>query len=316
MSTKLASGYIELTVKAAGKGMKEITAEITGIEKAGEKAGEVAGKAIEQGVTDGAKKGGKAAEAEITSAGKKAGDAAGKAAGDGISKGASKGAKDAGKVIRDEVTAAGKKAGQDAGEAISEGVSTRTGRLSGILKEIGSQAAQGIKDGIHDIGGLSAAADGLAEHLRAIGQSGAADTVERIGHVAGPMADAFTESKKSIEGTSTSLMSIVGNEGKISGALAGISRAAGPLAAVFEGLKLMPGAMDAINGSLQQLQGKKGFDPWNWAHSAIPGLGLVDNAMGYDHEGHYKGGGIPGFFGAQAPGSQPVPVAPPLPPRP
>lgn len=312
-AVKLASGYIELTVKA-GQAMKEVVAQVNEIEKAAKKASEAAGDAINEGLTDGARKGGKAVKDEITAAAKKAGEDAGRAAGDGISKGTSKGAKDAGKVIKDEVTAAGRKAGQDAGEAISEGVSTRTGRLSGIFKELGSQAAQGIKDGIADVGGLSAAADGLAEHLRAIGQSGAADTVERIGHVAGPMADAFTESKKSIEGTSTSLMSLVGNEGKISGALAGISRAAGPLAAVFEGLKLMPGAMDAINGSLAQLQGKKDFNPWDWAHSAIPGLGLVDNAMGYDHDGHYKGGGIPGFFGAHAP--RPAPVAPPLPPRP
>lgn len=105
---KLASGYIELTVKS-GDAMKDITAEITGVGKAAEKAGKQAGDALNKGLSKGAKDAGKSVGDELAKATEKAADDAGAA----ISKGIEKGAKDAGKAVSDEIGKATKKAADD-----------------------------------------------------------------------------------------------------------------------------------------------------------------------------------------------------------
>lgn len=78
---KLASGYIELSVKSAGGAMKDIMAEITGVEKQADKSGKAAGKAINDGISKGAKAAGKSVGDSIVSSAQKAGADAGKAAG-------------------------------------------------------------------------------------------------------------------------------------------------------------------------------------------------------------------------------------------
>jgi hypothetical protein len=148
MATKLASGYIELTVKKAGDAMKEITAEITGIEKDAKKSGEAAGKAINDGLTKGAKGAGKAIGDEITSGAEKAG----KDAGDAISDGVTAGAKKAGKAVQDEITSATKKAGDEASKTkIEPKVDTKPARDS-IIKDIGGGIIEAARQGAKDAG--------------------------------------------------------------------------------------------------------------------------------------------------------------------
>lgn len=124
---KLASGYIELTVKT-GTAMKELVASITGLDKDAAKAGKAAGDALNKGLSQGAKQAGKSIGDELTKAAGQAGSAAGEAitqgvtkaaekagsdAGEAISKGVTKGAKGAGKTVSDELTKAAKQAGKD-----------------------------------------------------------------------------------------------------------------------------------------------------------------------------------------------------------
>ncbi|TXI51710.1 hypothetical protein [Mycolicibacter arupensis] len=156
MAVKLASAYIELTVKKAGDAMKEITADITGLEKTAQKAGKAAGKALDQGVRDGAKAAGKSVIDEITSAAEQAGADAGKTAGEALDKELTKGAKSAGKSVGEEITNAAKKAGEEAGKVKVEPqvvpkVNTQPARTS-IGKELGGAILDGVRAGAEQAG--------------------------------------------------------------------------------------------------------------------------------------------------------------------
>ncbi|OBG36201.1 hypothetical protein [Mycolicibacter heraklionensis] len=130
MAVKLASAYVELTVKKAGDAMKEITADIIGVEKAAQKAGKAAGQALDQGVRDGAKSAGAAVISEVTKAAEKAGDDAGKAVSERLNKGVEKGAKEAGKAVAKEIPDASKKAGDTGGKTAGEGLNRGVGNAA------------------------------------------------------------------------------------------------------------------------------------------------------------------------------------------
>ncbi|UGT94858.1 hypothetical protein KN246_15825 [Mycobacterium intracellulare] len=142
---KLASGYIELTVKQAGSAMKDITAEITGVGRAAEKVGQQAADALSKGVSKGAKDAGKAVSDEITKSATKAGEDAGKAAGDALNKGVTKASKDAGKTIQDEIGKAGKNT------TITPKVDTKPARDS-IIRDIGGGILEAARQGAKDAG--------------------------------------------------------------------------------------------------------------------------------------------------------------------
>ncbi|TAM68299.1 MAG: hypothetical protein EPN51_12005, partial [Mycobacterium sp.] len=86
---ELASGYVSLTVKKSGDGLKEVEAEITNVGKTADKVGKQAGQSLNDGITKGAKN-------------------AGKSVGDAIIEGAQKGSKKAGEEIGKELEKAGK----------------------------------------------------------------------------------------------------------------------------------------------------------------------------------------------------------------
>jgi len=150
-AVKLASGYIELTVKKAGNAMKEITTEITNVGKQAEKVGKQAGEAISDGITKGAKGAGKTVQDEITSAAEKAGEDAGKKAGDAISKGVTKGAKEAGKTVQDEITKAAKKASDDVSQTKIE-PKVDTSGAKGAIKDLGRDILDSVRQGARDAG--------------------------------------------------------------------------------------------------------------------------------------------------------------------
>ncbi|GAB3019552.1 hypothetical protein [Mycobacterium bourgelatii] len=164
-AVKLASGYIELTVKKAGNAMKEITAEITGIEKAAKKASEAArdvivseitegardaGKAVEDELTEAARKAGEAVEDELTEAARKAGEEAGKAAGEALDEAVTEGAKSAGKKVQEEITSGAQKAGRDASKInvepkVTPKADTKSARDK-ILKDLGEAFREAAED--------------------------------------------------------------------------------------------------------------------------------------------------------------------------
>ncbi|OBI46976.1 hypothetical protein [Mycobacterium colombiense] len=152
---KLASGYVELTVKKAGNAMKEITAEITGVAKQAEKTGQQAGDAIAKGVSKGATQAGKTISDAISTGAEKAGKDAGKKAGDALEKGVTDGAKKAGKSVGDELD---KSIGESA---------KRTGKKAG--DSIGGLIVDSVRQGAKDAG-----IDLDKELTKAAGRAGAA----------------------------------------------------------------------------------------------------------------------------------------------
>lgn len=225
-AVKLASGYIELTVKKAGNAMKEITAEITDLEKAAKRSGEAAGEALNKGISDGLKKkssgrtgslaeeivfggngGGSSTSSQTVNKATKVGADTGKAVSDALNKGVEKGAQDAGKTIQDEITKGATKGAQDAGKAVGDELSKagekagedagkRTGRamrdsLSRVGKEIGKDIIQAIPaDVVGD--GLGNIVEGGLKKV--IGGSGWGKALSgALGNVASAAADAWIE---------------------------------------------------------------------------------------------------------------------------
>lgn len=202
---KLASGYIELTVKKAGDAMKEITAEITGVGKQAEKAGKDAGDALNKGISKGAKDAGKAINEEITKSAKDAGSFAGKSAGDAIEAGIGKGAKGAGKAIEEEIGKATKKASDDASKTKIEPKvepKVNTGRVKDELRNFGKDVAQTVNKGLQDAGvSTDAIVTEIAKRAGAkIGQElhdavlnvpYLGDAVRNVGSVIDPVVEGF-----------------------------------------------------------------------------------------------------------------------------
>lgn len=152
---KLASGYVELTVKKAGNAMKEITAEITGVGKQAEKVGKQAGDAIDKGISKGATKAGKTVQDAIKAGAEKGGEDAGKAAGDAIDKGVRKGATKAGETVREAINKGAKQAGDDVGKTKIEPKvepKVETHRARDALKEFGKDIVVMVDKAANDAG--------------------------------------------------------------------------------------------------------------------------------------------------------------------
>lgn len=148
---KLATGYIELTVKKAGDAMREITAEITGVGKHAEKVGQQAGEALDKGISKGATKAGKTIQDAITAGAAKAGEEAGRAAGDAIEQGVRKGATKAGETVREAISKGAKQAGEDVSNTkIEPKVDTK--RARDAFKEFGKEVVVMVDKAANDAG--------------------------------------------------------------------------------------------------------------------------------------------------------------------
>ncbi|WP_136244401.1 transglycosylase family protein [Mycobacterium intracellulare] len=260
---KLASGFIELTVKQAGNAMRDITAEITGVGKTADKVGKQAGKAIEDGLTQGAKNAGKAINKEIGSAAEKSGKDAGKKAGDALGKEIEKaskntkvaipppdtkpardsiirdigganlqaappGAQDAGTTLEAEFGKAAAKAGRAIGDAIGNSPIGDWARQLGIDGDHAADAFDGIMRSITGIKDKDAAGvlGGMATALGAIGQGDAANVIGDIATRAGTAQQNFSVLKGAIGGSADALKTFTGNADGAIGKIGGIAAAA------------------------------------------------------------------------------------------
>ncbi|AFJ36988.1 hypothetical protein W7S_20185 [Mycobacterium sp. MOTT36Y] len=282
---KLASGFVELTVKKAGNAMKEITAEITGVGKAADKAGQQAGKALNDGITKGVKDAGKSVSEELGKATKTA-EKVGKDAGEALNKGVSKGAKDAGKSVNDELGKATKRTGdsivKDLGSSILEAArqgakdagttleaemgkaAAKAGRaignaigdspLGGWVRSLGVDGDQviSVMDGIgKSITGvknqdIGGTLTGIGDALNGIGQSDAANVFEKIGTVAGNAQQSFRDIKGDIEDTATGLGLLATNSPKAAKGLESIGAAAGPIGLTVTAAKELDDALTQL----------------------------------------------------------------------
>lgn len=203
-----------------------------------------------------------------------------KSIGEEIKDAITKGVEDAGWTVDELSKEIGKRAGGWIGEKLNE---SRVGHWIDDLTENyvdpAIDAFNHLSDAIgkvqeHDASG---AIGGVADAMRDIGQSGAADVLDRMGARAGETQDKYHQLKDAIGGTTANALELTNNSGRIAGGLSTIAGAAGPLAATFAALTtLMPGFNDSLNHVLGQIQGKQGFNPNDWLHTAFPGLGLMD----------------------------------------
>lgn len=342
---KLASGYIELSVKYDGT-LASIIKEIKDLEKSAQSAGD----AIDKNVTksaDNAQKSiekatkstkdlgdeAKATTKQIDKAGKSADDLgkkidnAGKSAGkvgDELGKGVEKAAKDAGKAVGDAMDKAAKDSGETWRDRITDGLrkagkeaaeyGKELGREYGpaagdaIGEEIGKRVGKAIHDSpvgqwINDtldkvdpyIDGLGRLGDAardfkdknvggairdVGDALKGIGQGDAATALDRIATKADEVQTNFLATKDAISGTTSSLMELTNNSGRISGALAAIGRAAGPIAIALEAEQQLESLSKKGNDSLF---GGRPVLP----EDGIPGtpmwlLNRINNGMGWD----------------------------------
>lgn len=283
---KLASGYVELTVKAAGGAMKEISAAITGVEKQADKSGQKAGDALGKGITKGAKDAGKSVSEELGKATKTA-EKAGKDAGEALNKGVSKGAKNAGKAVNDELSKATKRTGdsivKDLGssilEAARQGAKDAGTTLEAEFGKAAAKAGRAIGDAIGDapLGGwvrslgvdgdqvisvmegigrsitgvknqdIGGTLTGIGDALNGIGQSDAANVFEKIGTVAGNAQQSFKDMKGDIEDTATGLGLLATNSPKAAKGLESIGAAAGPIGLTVTAAKELDDALTQLN---------------------------------------------------------------------
>ncbi|OBJ90901.1 hypothetical protein [Mycobacterium asiaticum] len=149
-----------------------------------------------------------------------------------------------------------------------DGIGAAAQRAGGAITD----AFGALKAG--DVGkGISGAADAL----RSIGQSGAAGSLDQVAKKAEEAQIEAGKLKANIEGTTTGLMTLTNNSGKIAGGLGQITAAAGPLAGVFATLdSLMPGFHQHLSSIIDQLKGLKSFNPKDWVNVLTPGTNLID----------------------------------------
>lgn len=172
---KMASGYVELTVRKAGDAMKEITAEITNVGKQAEKVGKEAGKSLNDGFVRGASDAGKSIRDAITEGAKKAGEDAGKAASDALNDGFTKGATKAGESVREAITKGAKKAGDEVSKTKVEPKiepKVETHRARDAFKELGKEIVVMVDKAANDAGiTLEGVVTGVAREAgRKVGQ--------------------------------------------------------------------------------------------------------------------------------------------------
>lgn len=260
---KLASGYVELTVRKAGDAMKDITAEITGVGRQAEKVGKQAGESLSDGITKGARDAGKAINNEIGSAAEKAGRDAGKKAGDalgkeiekaskntkvaipppdtksaresiirdiggGILEAARQGAKDAGVDLdRWAVEQAGN-IGRKIGDAIGNSPIGDWTRSLGIDGDKAADAISGIGTAIVGVKekDLAGTLNGISQALTGIGQGDAANVFSTIGNAAGTAQKQFSTLADGISAGGDALKIFSGNTGGVAGKIGGIGAAA------------------------------------------------------------------------------------------
>lgn len=283
---RLASGFVELTVKAAGGAMKEISAAITGVEKQADKSGQKAGDALGKGIAKGAKDAGKSVADELIKTTKTA-EKVGKDAGEALNKGVSKGAKDAGKSVNDELGKATKRTGdsivKDLGssilEAARQGAKDAGTTLEAEMGKAAAKAGRAIGNAIGDspLGGwvrslgvdgdqvisvmegigksitgvknqdIGGTLTGISVALNGIGQSDAANVFEKIGTVAGNAQQSFRDIKGDIEDTATGLGLLATNSPKAAKGLESIGAAAGPIGLTVTAAKELDDALTQLN---------------------------------------------------------------------
>lgn len=307
---KLASGYIELTVKP-GAAMKEISAAITGLGKDAEKAGQQAGDALDKGIGKGAKGAGKTIRDEIA---KRAEDA-GADAGDAIADGVEKGAKKAGKSVGDELTKATKKAGKEvektkiepkitpkvdkkAAEAELKGLGRS---LDGVWAEAGRRAGGAIGAAIREspmgewlndirdkaqpafdeLRNVGTAVRGIKQHDPAAVLHGVADALGGIGQsdagsAISSFADTIAARKGEFDALRSTLTDIAGLVG-VSGALGPFitAGAAGGVLGVSAG-KFITNRMDANERKWYQEHGLDDSNATYNARNSVPVLPMTD----------------------------------------
>ncbi|ODR20728.1 hypothetical protein [Mycobacterium gordonae] len=274
---RVATAFIELNVDDSS-----VTDTVKGaLDDAGSYAKD-AGRKMGQNLSTGAK----SAMGDLTRSIADAGKKGAKQLSDEVSSGMRKGAKDARTGFEREFKAMVDNSAKGLGKKLSDAISSSGASQS--LRDIANQAApiidtvngvssalKGIRD--HDAG---AALNGVADALGKIGQTGAAGVIKDLGDKVGETQDKAGKLKGDIEGTTTSLLTLTNNSGKIAGGLSAISAAAGPLAATFAALSTFnPAAVNALGSIFDQLQGKKPFNLKDWANGLIPGTTFLDRPI-------------------------------------
>jgi hypothetical protein len=167
--------------------------------------------------------------------------------------------------------------GQKIGEAIGNspiGAAART--VADTVQTVTGSLAS-IKQG-DAAGGLN----GIADALTRIGQNGASTKLHDIATEVQPLQDKFGSLKTNIEGSTSGLLGLTSNSGKIAGGLSAIAGAAGPLAAAFAALdNLMPG----FDQHLQNIM-RTGGSFKDWVNTMLPQTNLMDQwAKGWINPG-------------------------------
>ncbi|ORA07765.1 transglycosylase family protein [Mycobacterium arosiense] len=269
MSSKgveLAAGYISLTVKKAGNGLKDIEAEVEGVGKTADRVGKQAGQSLNDGITKGAKGAGKSVGDAIVESAAKAGTDAGKKAGEALEQGVTKSAKQAGRSVNDELAKSTKsakdsiirdigggileaarqgakdagttleaefnkaaaKAGRAIGDAIGNSPIGDWTRSLGIDGDKAADAISGIGTAIVGVKekDLAGTLNGISQALTGIGQGEAANVFSTIGNAAGTAQKQFSTLADGISAGGDALKIFSGNTSGIAGKIGGIGAAA------------------------------------------------------------------------------------------
>lgn len=274
---RVATAFIELNVDDSS-----VTDTVKGaLDNAGTYAKD-AGRKIGDNISSGAKSAMQDLTRSIGDAGKRGAKQLSTELIEGVRKGAKEASAGFQREFNDMVQRSASGVGKKLSDAISKsGASTA---LQDIASQMGpvvdtvngvSNALKGIRE--HNAG---AALQGISDALGKMGQTGAADTLKQIADKAGEAQNKASQLKTDIEGTTTGLLTLTNNSGKIAGGLTAISNAAGPLAATFAALSTInPAAINALTSIGDQLQGKKPFNLKDWFNGLIPGTTYLDRPL-------------------------------------